>query len=320
MLWLWITLGVVAFLLIGGIAFMLWKTLPIAKNVYFNNLVRTSPDKWGWVCSAPDNEEQLAMWNAGIAWADTKMDKMTEVETENEGLHLSGQYFDFGNKKRCVIILAGRCECHKYSYYFAMPYEKIGCNVLVIDARAHGKSDGKYNTIGVGESRDLRAWIKLLEERFGMQEIYFHTICVGTSSALLLMTSPDCPESVKGLVTEGPYISFRETFRQHMIVDKRPVYPVLDMVMLNIKKYCGTDVYKTAPIKIIDKLHQRVLFIFGEEDVFSIPPRSRELFAKCGSKDKHIVWFKKGCHSHLRLNNTEGYDRAIADFMNNDSE
>lgn len=315
MLWLWITLGVVALLSVGGIVFMLCKTVPIAKNVYFQQLVRTSPEKWGWACSAPDNEEQVAMWNAGNVWADAHMDNMTEVSIENEGLKLYGQYFDFGNKKRCVIILAGRAECHKYSYYFAEPYQKIGCNVFVIDARAHGKSDGKYNTLGVCESRDLRAWIKLLEDKFGMEEIFFHTICIGTSSALLLLTSPDCPKSVKGIVSEGPYISFRETFRQHMIVDKRPLFPVLDLVMLCIRKYSGTNVYKTAPIKLIDKLKLPVLFIFGEGDKFSIPPRSRELFAKCGSEDKNIVWFKKGCHSHLRLNNTEGYDRVVADFM-----
>ncbi len=317
MLWLWITLGVLALAIIGGLVAMLMKTAPIAKRVYFEQLVRTSPDKWGFVCSAPGNIEQEQMWEQGLAWAAQFPDKVQEVETENDGLHLHGQYFDFGNKERCVFILAGRGECHKYSYYFAEPYQKLGYNILVIDARAHGRSDGKYNTVGVGESEDLRAWIKLLEEKFGMKEIYFHTICVGTSGALLLMTSDDCPESVKGIITEGPYISFRETFRQHMIVDKRPRFPVLDLVMLNIKKYSGTNVYKTAPIKLIGKLKQRALFIFGEEDKFSIPPRSRQLFAKCGSKDKHIVWFKVGCHSHLRINNTEGYDRAIAEFMSN---
>ena len=34
------------------------------------------------------------------------------------------------------------------------------------------------------------------------------------------------------------------------------------------------------------------------------------------AKDKKLVWFSRGGHSHLRINNTEAYDRAIVDFFN----
>ena len=60
MLVCWIVFGI-AVLLLSGIAVMLWKTVPIAKKVYFSQLVRETPEKWGRVCSAPDNPEQLAM-------------------------------------------------------------------------------------------------------------------------------------------------------------------------------------------------------------------------------------------------------------------
>ena len=56
-----IILLVIAFLLISGGAAMLIYTLPIARNVYKTQLVRTSKEKWGRVCSAPENEEQLEL-------------------------------------------------------------------------------------------------------------------------------------------------------------------------------------------------------------------------------------------------------------------
>ena len=40
----------------------------VSKKVYEHQLVRTSPDKWGRGCSAPDNEEQVRMFNEGEAW------------------------------------------------------------------------------------------------------------------------------------------------------------------------------------------------------------------------------------------------------------
>lgn len=293
---------------------MLIVTKPIALKVYEEQLVRTSKDKWGRVCSEPSNEEQLEMWNRGLMWAQKHSDKMHEVEIENDGLRLVGEFYDFGSKK-CAIILPGRCECLKYSYYYAPPYSEMGMNILVADARAHGNSDGRYSTIGVKESGDLRAWIAYIEKEFGIEEIWLHGVCIGSSSAILVMSSDNCPKSIKGLVTEGCFVSFRETFKRHMTDINRPWFPVLDEVMLNIKKYGDGDVYKAAPIHHIGKIKQNVLMIFGEQDKFSVPKKSRILFDKCGSPTKRIVWFAKGGHSHLRINNEKEYDKAIIDYV-----
>ncbi len=311
-----IILIIFAVLILGGIVPMLIYTYPISKRVYHEQLVRTSDEKWGRVCSAPDNEEQFSMWESGIAWADQHRDRITEVKIENDGFNLYGEYFNFGSD-RCVIILPGRCESLVYSYYFAPPYEKAGFNILVIDTRCHGKSDGKYNTIGVKESRDVLAWAKYVNESFGDKEIYIHGICIGTSSGLFALASPNCPDYMKGLVTEGCFISFRETFKRHMMADKRPLFPVLDTVMLLINKHTGTNVYKDKPIRAIKRIKPdcRVLFLYGEKDIFSIPPKSRKLFAACAAEDKKLVWFEKGGHSHLRINNTEKYDKTIIEFF-----
>lgn len=314
MLW-WLIPCIIIVILLGGVVAMLMKTVPIAKSVYLDQLVKTSPDKWGRVCSCPENEEQQAMFDMGCEWAKSVADKRKDVHIVHDGLNLYGEYYNLSDSKKCVLILPGRCESLLYSYYFAPPYHKAGFNVLVIDQRAHGNSDGIYNTIGVKESGDCLEWVKLLETEFGIEEIYFHTICVGTATGLLAMTSENCPDSVKGLVTEGCFTSFAETFRTHMIQLNRPVFPVKNLAMRQIKKHTGTDVYKTAPINVIKNVKQRVLFLYGEQDVFSLPEKSKELFAACGSHDKEIVWFDKGGHSHLRINNTEKYDQAVIDFL-----
>ena len=313
---IYIILIILGVLILGGFVAMFIYTYPISKRVYRDQLVRTSPQKWTRTCSFPDNEEQVKMWNDGIAWADKHRDKITDVEIESDGFKLYGEYFDFG-AKRSIIILPGRCESLVYSYYFAPPYEKAGFNILVIDTRCHGKSDGIYNTIGVKESHDVIAWSKLLHERFGNEEIYYHGICIGTASGIFALNHKDCPSYVKGFVTEGCFVSFRETFKRHMIADKRPLFPVLDLVMLHINHNAGINVYKQKPITEIKKLNPdlRVLFLYGKQDIFSIPEKTKQLFSLCAAKDKKLVWFDKGSHSHLRINNIEQYDNAIIDFF-----
>lgn len=313
---LWIVLGVAAVLTLGGLVAMLVYTLPISKKVYLGQLVRTSSDKWGQVCSATDNEEQVAMWEAGLAWAKPHKDRCREVSIVNDGLNLYGEYFDFGHD-RCVIILPGRCECLIYSYYFAAPYEKAGCNVLVIDSRCHGKSDGTHSTAGIKESGDVAAWARFAQDELGCREIWIHGICIGTAAGIGAMNRADCPESVKGLVTEGCFVSLRETFKRHMIADKRPLFPVLDLVMLRLNLATGINIYRNTPLRAMKKLDAgyRVLFLYGKQDIFSIPEKSQVLFNACSAGDKKLVWFDKGGHSHLRINNTEQYDEAIVEFL-----
>ena len=109
--WLWITLGIVGGLLVLGLVFSIFFTMYVAKQVYEHTLVKRTPEEWGRVCSAPENEEQIAMWNEGLAWGEENKSFMHEVQIKSkDGLKLFGEYFDFGNKQT-VIILSGRCEC-----------------------------------------------------------------------------------------------------------------------------------------------------------------------------------------------------------------
>ncbi len=312
------TLGIVFIiigaLILGGAVFSFFFCRSIAKRVYVSTLVRDTPEKWGRCCSDTTNEEQVKMWEAGCRWAEREASHMQELEMENEGFQLFAEYYDFGCSK-AVIIIPGRSESLMYSYYFAIPYQKAGCNVLVIDIRSHGKSSGTYDYIGVGEDMDVIRWAEILHERFGNEKVILHGICMGASTGIQVLTKPDCPQYICGQVSEGCYISFYESYKQHMIRDKHPTFPVLPMVMHMIKTHTGTDVSKTKPIDFIDKVKVPFLFLCGKKDPFSLPERSRELYEKCGSSEKEIVWFEEGNHSHLRIANEESFDAAIVDFV-----
>ena len=312
--WLIVLLIAVLFIIVSGLAAMLYITVPIAKRVYEEQLVRTSPEKWGRVCSAPDNDEQLEMFNTGVEWAEENKEYKKDVAVKNGELNLYGEFYDFGSDK-CAIILPGRCESLMYSYYFAKPYREAGMNILVIDTRCHGKSDGKYSSIGVFEAEDLKVWMHFMAKEHGMKGFWLHGICIGSGAALFAAISRDC-EKVNGIVLEGCFVNFRESFKQHMIDINRPVFPVLDLVMFNIRRYAKVNVNATTPMKAVKKVKQPILFLFGEMDKFSLPEKSKKLFAACASENKKLVWFDKGGHSHLRINNTEKYDNAIKDFVN----
>lgn len=312
--WLFILIILVVIMALGGLLAMLYITVPIAKKVYMEQLVRTSQDKWGRVCSAPDNEEQMQMWNEGVLWSEENKGVMKEVSVKNGELSLYGEFYDFGSDK-CVIILPGRCESLMYSYYFAKPYQKAGQSVLLIDSRCHGKSDGTYSTIGVYEAEDVKVWMSFIADKFGIKSFWLHGVCIGSGAALFAANDERYEKMIEGIVLEGCFVNFRETFKQHMIADKRPLFPVLDLVMHYIKKYAKVNVLKKSPINAVCNIHCPILFLFGKKDIFSIPPKSQKLFDRCASEKKKLVWFEKGGHSHLRINNQEKYDNEIIKFV-----
>lgn len=308
----------ITFLIIGIVllVIILFGILPpfiIANKVFNAQLVRNDKNKWLRECSAPDNVEQMAMYNIGLEWAAGFKDKIEEVEIENDGLHLVGEYFNFGSDK-CVIILQGRTESLWYSYYYAKPYSDMGYNILLVDSRAHGLSEGKYNTVGLKEYKDIQAWAELIHTKYNINKFVLHGICIGSATALYAITSTD-KDYFKAIITDGMYTTFYETFKTHMIYEKRPVHPFIEFVRLIMKIKTGVDMKSYGPEKALLKLDKPILFLYSKEDKFSLPHKSEYLY-NITPGEKQIVWFDHGAHSHIRINNLEKYDKAVKDFCN----
>ena len=306
--WLYICLGLLGF----GVFSYFGLTFMISIFIYRSLFVRTKPEKWARHVSW-DDPELKEMFATGEEWG-KKYDKYRKtVSITSDGFKLVAEYFDFGNK-RTVIVIPGRSESGTYSYYFSEPYRKSGFNVLAIDNRCHGLSEGKYNSLGVHEYKDLINWVNYLHDNEGIDEVVVHGICIGSATAIIALTSENCPSYLKGMIAEGTYTTFKEIFINQLKKRNKPIWPhtgeVLGLVSLRAKK----NVLKYSPINLVDKIKVPVLFLYSKQDSFAKPDQSLKLFNKIQS-EKRLVWFDKGEHSHIRINNTEKYDESIDTFL-----
>ena len=297
--------------LITTVLFFIASYFIIAHVLFRLHLRRKNKSTWSRECSG-DEPLLRKMYDDGVRWANERREFSKDVHIINDGLNLYGEYFDFGFD-RAVIIVPGRTEGLRYSYYFAKPYFEKGYNVLAIDQRAHGESDGVYNTLGFEEHKDVIAWGKFLHDDYGVQSIMLHGNCIGSSCCLQALTNPSCPVYFAGMVAEGMYPNFYESFRNHMIELKRPVRPCIDLVDMWMRYYTGHSM-KKGPADIIMQCKVPILMLHSQEDAYSLPDAAQKLYDLCNCKKK-IVWFEKGAHSQLRVNNVEAYDRAIGDFL-----
>ncbi|WP_405344703.1 alpha/beta hydrolase [Ruminococcus sp.] len=304
--WIWI-------IIIAVIVFGILPLPILGFYLYSALLVRTSKKKWGRECSIPDDEEYKRMFDIGIAWDEQYASRKQPVEIESDGLKLVGEYFDFGSDTS-VIIIAGRMESLLYSYYFAEPYRKLGYNILVIDNRAHGLSQGRFLSLGHNEYRDILKWGELLHDQFHQRSIVIHGICIGSCVGLFALCSPDCPDYFKGIVAEGMFTTFHDSFVNHLVDGHHPIEPATFFVMNYIKLFTGADVVHDGPLYRIDRLKRPILFIHSKQDVFSLPEEVQQVYDRCQS-EKKLVWFEKGDHSRVRINAPERYDETVIDFF-----
>lgn len=299
-------------LIVNGILFFILSLFIASYIIYTSVLTRNEEGKWGRE-PAYDDPKYLKMDALGQEWHQKNVAFMTPVSIVNEGLNLQGEYYNFGSD-RSVIILPGRSESLRYSYFFAKPYKEQGYNVLVIDPRAHGLSDGIYSTIGFGESRDVLAWAKFLHETWGMQHIVLHGLCVGAASGILAATAENCPSYIEGLIVEGMFANFDAILRTHLKKRKKPTFLVCSFVNMWVKKYTGSNT-RRGPMNAVEHMQKPILFLHSREDSHALPTFTETMYNKCASKQKRIVWFETGEHSKVRITHMEKYDAAIQAFL-----
>ena len=307
--WFWI-LMVLAAILVLFVA----PVFILSFVLYTILLRRNKPDKWGRVCSFPEDPEYKRMYDTGLEWGEKYKDKKTPVQIKSGKYRLAGEYFDFGADK-AVIIIAGRTECCYYSYYFAEPYRQSGYNVLVIDNRAHGESDGKICSLGYKEYKDITEWARMLNGR-GNNSVVLHGICIGASTALFALTAKDCPDFLTAMVSDGMYVSFYESFKNHMVEKKKPNFPLTYGIVVLIFLISGARIVTDGPLHRMPKMKKPILFMQSKEDTYSMPELAKKLCAACPSENKKLVYFDHGAHSRIRINDEQGYDNTVKEFLN----
>ena len=300
--------------LIGFVLSGIPVTFILSWIIYATLLRRKKSDKWGRGPSMPTDEEYMRLYAQAEEWRKEHLSAKKDVETVNDKLRLAGEYFDFG-ADRAVIIIPGRMESCIYSCHYAEPYRAAGWNVLTVDGRAHGLSEGHVSSVGQKEYRDILAWARFLHDECNIKDIVLHGICIGSSTAIFAATDSACPDYIRGIVSDGVYQRFYDSFRNHMTEANRPLFPFLYQSMLYVRLASGVDVVHDGPMYRIDRLTKPVLFLHSREDTFSTPDKAQELFEKCASEQKTMHWFEHGNHSRLRVLNREEYDGAVLEYI-----
>lgn len=236
--------------------------------------------------------------------------------TSDDGLKLFGRFFPCGDSKKIVLCFHGYTSegLNDYST-LARFYLEEGYNLMIVDERSHGKSEGTYIGFGCLDRHDAKVWIDYLVDRMGEDcSILLHGDSMGAAT-VLMTTGLELPKQVKAAVSDCAFTSAWEVFcavlknMYHL-----PPFPIMQIANQMVKKNAGYELDECNARREVKKAQIPILFIHGKSDTFVPCSMVYELYDACPTDKKLIVVDGAG-HVESCYKNPEKYQEAIRSFI-----
>jgi uncharacterized protein len=124
-----------------------------------------------------------------------------------DGLHLAA-WFVPGSRSDAVILIHGVGSNRDGMLAIAHDLWSRGYNVLLLELRAHGYSEGDTSTLGVREVEDVRAAATYLESRPGVDPQRIGVLGASLGSAVAIMGAAAVPE-IHAVAADSVFASAR---------------------------------------------------------------------------------------------------------------
>lgn len=237
-----------------------------------------------------------------------------------DGLKLHAVYIPAENPKGTIILAHGYRSCKLVDFGLVFDfYHNYGMNLLVPDQRAHGKSEGKFITFGVKESRDMKAWIEFHNENLGNYPVILSGLSMGAST-MLYLADEILPENVKGIIADCGFTSPKEIISSvYRSVIHLPAGPSLWAADLFARLFAGFSL--TEKDTQITLQHSRipVFMVHGVEDGFVPCDMTRRGYAVCTGK-KRLLLVEGADHGVSFLVDRPRYTQMVTDFLKENLE
>lgn len=266
----------------------------------------------------PEGEVYEAHRDNMVRWIDEAREfPHRELQiTSRDGLKLYGNYYEF-NKGATVEILFHGYKGSALRDLSGGIYRcrRLGHNVLVVDHRASGKSEGRVITFGVKEALDCLDWIDLVIKEIDKDaKIIIGGISMGAAT-VMTAAGEDLPKNVIGVVADCGYTSTEDIVKKVMVDMKLSPNLLYPFARLGAILFGHFDPDKRSPIDAMQRCSLPIIFFHGDVDGYVPCYMSQQNFDVCTSQKKRLVVVKGADHGLCLPVDVDGYIRELEEFF-----
>lgn len=234
----------------------------------------------------------------------------------DDGLRLHGKYYAGRPDAPVQIMMHGyKSGAERDFCGGAQIAVQGGYHVLLVDQRAHGKSEGRCLTFGIQERYDCRAWVNYAVGRFGADtKILLYGVSMGAAT-VLMAGGLDLPRNVVGIVADCGYSSPAAIIRKVIRDQHLPIFPVYQLIRLGGKLFGGFDLESATVTDALAHCQIPVLLIHGGDDRFVPCEMGRENYANCAARNKRLLVVPGAGHGLSYMVDREAYLAALESFL-----
>ena len=266
----------------------------------------------------PEGDVYEVFRNDMVRWIDeARSYAHTEVSIRSyDGLKLYGMYYEFCKGATVEILFHGYKGTSLRDLSGGIyRCRRLGHNVLVVDHRASGKSEGRVITFGIKESRDCRSWIDFVLQNIDKDaRIIIGGISMGAAT-VMTAAGFELPENVVGVVADCGYTSTEEIVKKVMTDMKLPPNLLYPFARLGAILFGRFDPNERAPIKSMANCSLPIIFFHGDVDGYVPCYMSEQNFSACTSQSKRLVIVKDADHGLCLPVDPEAYIRELESFF-----
>ncbi|AUB52524.1 alpha/beta hydrolase [Enterococcus mundtii] len=296
-----------------GVTLLVTVVLVFAGNYFYNYAVVPSEKDFlegDTPGTTKTNEESSAQ-----SWFANPENRKEWQQTSADGLKLSAIYLPATDSHKTAIVAHGYMGNAETMANYAKMFHDLGYNVLVPDARGHGKSEGDYIGFGWHERKDYVKWIdQVLETNGQSEEIVLYGISMGAATVMMTSGEP-LPTNVKAIIEDCGYSSVNEELAYQLNeLFSLPPFPLIQVTSLMTKIRAGYFFGEADAIKQLEKNQLPMLFIHGDADTFVPYEMLDKVYqATNGPKEKYIVPGAE--HAKAYSIDPENYQKTVSSFL-----
>ena len=237
-----------------------------------------------------------------------------------DGLNLTSTLIMNENPtNKFIVLVHGVSICYVGSLKYFDIFYKNGFNVLIVNQRRHGKSEGKYSTYGFYEKYDVNMWIEYIKSRFGNDIILgLHGESMGAGT---VMETIPLNDSIKFVIEDCGYSNFHEligfqithAYKNRLV--RKILRPSLIFANFFMKTKAKFSMKKIVPIDIVSSTSLPMMFIHGKEDYFVPWYMAVDLYKAKTKGYKELYLVEGAKHAEALEVNKILYEKKIMTFI-----
>ncbi len=227
-----------------------------------------------------------------------RSDLTSVVFSSKDGIRLSGYLVKRRGAIGNIVIAHGYQSCKEKARDLIDLFTDY--NLLLFDFRAHGKSGGRFRTLGCHEYKDLFAAVDFLKGNTKQKGCYsksLPTFVLGISmgGAVAIDALKRDSNLCDGLVVEAAFADLNKVIYGALKKKSRlPAYPFAPVLIRMANYVADCSMNDVSIIDGIDKIKQPIFFIHSCNDVIVDVNDSVNMYTRVLSK-KSKIWITPPC-------------------------